>query len=263
MRERLPRLPLPDWIVSVALVYVSVLVVGGLVLLARAGHVLLVANVVGSIALIVVTPWPGQFSRYLVPLAPILSLAFVAAVAAVIERARRSGGRWWRAAAAVCLMTLGAVLVQDLYTVFKFFTKHHEPAVMADASGKVHQYRLFFYDRTWRLHDDALDWLAKEGSRSAVVATSTPHLAYLRTGLQAIMPPYEADPARAAELLRHVPVTYLIVDQLAFLDVSRRYAGPVAASDSAGWPAIYAVNDSGPRIYRWSGEPHPPAVGSK
>ena len=263
IRQHFPGVPLPDWIVSAALVYVSGMVGVGLVLLARGGHALLVTYVLGSIALIVVTPWPGQFGRYLVPLAPILALAFVAVPSALLDRARRSGGRWWRAGAVLALATLGGVLVQELYTVYKVFTKHHEPAVMTDASGKVHQYRLFFYDQTWRLHDDALDWLARQGPRSAVIATATPHAAYLRTGLKAIMPPYEADPALAADLLRRVPVTYLIVDQLSFLDVSRRYAAPVAASDSADWPMVYAVNDSGPRIYRRSGEGQPPAVGSK
>jgi hypothetical protein len=222
-----------------------------------------VLYVAGSVLLIATTPWPGQFGRYLVPLAPILALALVSVPAALAARARRSGGAWWRAASMAGVATLAFVLVQQVYTVYKVFTKHHQPAVMADASGRVHEYQLFFYDRTWRLHDDALDWLAKRRPERGIVATSTPHLVYLRTGLPAVMPPYEIDPKRAGDLLEEVPVTYLIVDQLSFLDVARRYAAPVAESRGAGWPLVYAENDSGPRIYRRPGAMAGPSVGSK
>jgi hypothetical protein len=262
VRERWPALAPPDWMISVALVFLSAVVSGGLVLLARSGHWLLVLYVAGSIALIVVTPWPGQFGRYLVPLAPILALAFVSVPAALAARARESGSRGWRAASLAGLATIAFVLVQEVYTVYKVFTKHHQPAVMTDAGGRTHHYRLFFYDQTWRLHDDALDWLGRGEPGQAVIATATPHLAYLRTGLPAIMPPYESDAARAAALLDAVPVRYLVVDQLSFLDVSRRYAAPVATASTADWPLIYAQNDSGPRIYRRAAKAAP-SVGSK
>jgi hypothetical protein len=263
VRERFPSLAPPDWMISATLVLLSAVVIGGLVLLARGGHWLPVLYVAGSLALIVVTPWPGQFSRYLVPLAPILALAFVSVPAAVARRARQSGVRGWRVAALAGHGLIAFVLVQEVYTVFKVFTKHHQPALMTDASGKTHQYRLFFYDLAWRLHDDGLDWLRQQESRQAIIATSTPHLAYLRTGMRAVMPPYEVDPAKAAELLGAVPVTYLVVDQLEFLDVSRRYAAPVPRAAAAEWPLVYATNDSGPRIYRRAGVKAAPSFGSK
>ena len=263
VRERVPALTPPDWMITATVGALSAIVLGGLVLLARAGHRLVVLYVAGSIALIVVTPWPGQFGRYLVPLAPLLAPAFVSVPAALLARARRSGGRGWRAASLAGLATLAFVLVQDLYTVYKLFTKHHQPAVMTDAAGRMHHYRLFFYDQPWRLHDDALDWLGRQERRGAVVATATPHLAYLRAGMPAIMPPYESNPARAAELLAGVPVTYLVVDQLSFLDVSRRYGAPVTRAASAEWALVYAQNDSGPRIYRRVSAKPAPALGSK
>ena len=262
VRERFPSLAPPDWIITATLGLLSAIVIGGLVLLARAGHWLLVLYVAGSVALIVITPWPGQFGRYLVPLAPILALAFVAVPAALAGQARRSGTRGWRAASLAGLAVIAFVLVQEVYTVYKLFTKHHQPAVMTDASGRTHHYRLFFYDRTWRLHDEGLDWLGRQEPRQAIVATSTPHLAYLRTGKRAIMPPYEVDTARAAKLLADVPVTWLMVDQLSFLDVTRRYAAPVAVAAGAEWPLVYAVSDSGPRIYRRAANVAP-SVGSK
>jgi hypothetical protein len=262
VRERFPTLAPPEWAISATLVLLSAMVIGGLVLLARAGHWLPVLYVAGSIALIVVTPWPAQFGRYLVPLVPILALAFISVPAALSTRAQRSGRRSWRAASLAGLALIGFVLVQEVYTVYKVFTKHHQPAVMTDAAGRTHHYRLFFYDLSWRLHDDGLDWLDRQDSGQAVIATSTPHLAYLRTGMRAIMPPYEINPERAAGLLAAVPVSYLVVDQLSFLDVSRRYGAPVAHT-AAGWTLVYAQNDSGPRIYRRTGMKATPSVGSK
>jgi hypothetical protein len=77
------------------------------------------------------------------------------------------------------------------------------------------------------------------------------------------MPPYESDPAKAASLLDQVPVRYVVVDQLSFLDVGRRYAGPVVERASDRWPLLYAANDSGPRIYRRAGKNVAPSMGSK
>ena len=45
-------------------------------------------------------------------------------------------------------------------------------------------------------------------------------------------------------------MTYLVVDQLSFLDVGRRYTIPAIERGPDRWRLIYAVNDSGPRIYR-------------
>jgi hypothetical protein len=47
-----------------------------------------------------------------------------------------------------------------------------------------------------------------------------------------------------------VPITYLIVDQLAFLDVGRRYTVPAIEHAPDHWRLVYAQNDSGPKIYR-------------
>jgi hypothetical protein len=47
-----------------------------------------------------------------------------------------------------------------------------------------------------------------------------------------------------------VPITYLVVDQLSFLDVGRRYTVPAIRWAPDRWRLIYAESDSGPRIYR-------------
>lgn len=248
INQRFSTPRIPHWVADAAMLLLAIPVIIGLVLLARKGELLLVLYVVGSLFIIAMTPWPIQFVRYLVPLTPFLTLAVVL----VLEntRARRAASLPWRAAWVALLGVVMLIGLQQLTTLYRSMSKYPSPAVITDQHGKKHQYRLFFYDRTWRLHDDGLDWLAQQARPGEIVATSTPHWAYLRTGLLSIMPPYEADPRRAAELLDQVPVTYLIVDQLSFLDVGRRYTLPAIHEAPNHWRLIYATNDSGPKIYR-------------
>jgi hypothetical protein len=254
IEERIPGLVIPDWTIEVALIAISLAVMIGIALLAADGHWMVVLYILGSIALIALTPWPGQFARYLIPLTPFLTLALVTFAAALSGRAEATAGLWrWasRAGIAVILLIVG----QQVYTIFKMFTKHHEPAVITDQAGKVHPYRLFIYDSTWQSHDASLTWLAKAARPGSVVATSTPHWTYLKTGLPSIMPPYEPDAARAEQQLEGVPVSYLVIDNLDFVDVGRRYGTPVVRAFPSRWKLVYAAEEWGPRIYQWS----PPA----
>lgn len=250
INQRLPGAWVPLWAADAALLALCVPVLCGFVLLALQGETLLVLYAVGSLAIIAVTPWPIQFVRYLVPLTPFLTLALVSVLVWSARNAAATRALGWRALRLVMLGTVGVIVAQQILTLTRSMTKHPTPAVYLSRAGQRHEYRLFFYDRSWRLHDDGLDWLAREARPGQIVATSTPHWAYLRTGLPAVMPPYEADAGLAATLLDQVPVTYLIVDQLSFLDVGRRYTVPAIERTPERWRLIYAANDSGPRIYR-------------
>jgi hypothetical protein len=202
------------------------------------------------VAMIAVTPWPGQFVRYLVPLTPFLTLALVTVLALAARKSSETRARGWRALHAMLLAAVALIVVQQALTMGRAVAKHPVPAVITDRAGQRHEYSLFFYDRSWRQYDRGLDWLARQARPGEIVATSAPHWAYLRTGLPAVMPPYEADPKVADSLLDQVPATYLIVDQLAFIDVGRRYTLPVVDGAPDRWRLIYASTDSGPRIYR-------------
>lgn len=250
LNQRLSGVQIPTWVADAAMILLCMPVLWGLVLLGLQGEFLLVLYVLGSLFIIAVTPWPIQFVRYLVPLTPFLTLAVVVVLAASARRARASGARQWRAVWMALIGLVALIGGQQLVTLYRSISKYPSPAVFTDRSGKRHDYRLFFYDRSWRLHDDALDWLGGQAGPGEIIATSTPHWAYLRTGLPAVMPPYEADPQRAAALLDQVPVTFLIVDQLSFLDVGRRYTIPAIQGAPGRWRLIYAANDSGPKIYR-------------
>jgi hypothetical protein len=259
VNERVTAFQLPRWPVDVALVLLSLPILAGLVLLAVRGERMAVLYVAASLALMVATPWPGQFSRYLVPVTPVLALALLLAyMGARSERRRR-----WIATRAALATAITLVLVQQAYTLLKAFAKHHQPAEYVAADGRRHPYALFFYDETWRDHDVALAWLAAHGDRRAVVVTSTPQWAYLKTGLQAVMPPYEPEAANAQGLLDGVPAGYLLVDNLSFLDVSRRYIRPVLEAYPDRWRLVYEAGSEGPRIYQRAGKNVSPLAGAK
>jgi hypothetical protein len=255
VNQRLSGVRIPAWVADAVIVSLSLPVLAGLVLLARQREALLLLLYIGgSLVIIAATPWPVQFVRYLVPLTPFLTLALMLVLVASADRARATRSWGWRGLQAVLLGIVALIGAQQLVTLYRSMSKYPSPAVVYDRAGKRHDYRLFFYDRSWRLHDEGLDWLAHQARPGEIIATSTPHWAYLRTSLPAVMPPFEADAGRAAALLDGVPVTYLIVDQLSFLDVGRRYTIPAIARAPEHWRLIYAPNDSGPRIYRRVGD---------
>ena len=74
-----------------------------------------------------------------------------------------------------------------------------------------------------------------------------------------MLPPFEPDVAEAERLLDSVPVAYLVIDELDFLDVSRRYGAPVVAAYPERWTLVYEAPEGGSRIYRRAAEPAPAA----
>jgi hypothetical protein len=242
---------IPIWLVQVPLVLLGILALIGLVLLAQRGEWLIPLYVLGSLALVGLTPWPGQFERYLAPLTPILALALLVALLTLRHRSSISSVRWAPRLGRVLVVTiLAGVLGQESFALYKVYTKQHRIVSYRDAQGRAHEQRLFFYTTAWRTHDAALDWLRQTARPEDVIATSTPHWAYLKTGSRAILPPFEADVRVARQLLEEVPVRYLVIDSLEFVDVTRRYAAPVARAYPREWQLIYSSADSTSRIYR-------------
>ena len=239
--------PLPLWIVQVPLVLLGGLALLGLGLLAWTGEWLIPLYVVGSMVIVGLTPWPGQFERYLAPLTPLLALAVIIGLLAIRVRLNRGGGRL---GTIILITVLVGTLAQEGFAIFKVYTKQLRPVEYVDATGQRHEQQLFFYTQAWRSHDAALDWLRRVANRDDILATSTPHWAYLKTGSRAILPPFEADVRAARRLVEAVPVKYLVVDSLEFVDVSRRYAAPIARAYPREWELIYSSADSTSRIYR-------------
>jgi hypothetical protein len=250
---------IPPWVGDAALVSLTTLILGGLVLMGSRRAWLIPSYVALSIALIVIAPFAGSLKRYAASLAPFSAVALLACIAWVWDRLARVAG--WRrrigrlAAAAVVVVIIG----QEIHTLRKSFRMLYHPATWVDGDGRRRTYPLLAYNRPWRLHDEALAWLRHHAKPGEVIATSTPHWAYLKTQLKTVQPPWEHDPRTAQRLLEAVPVDYLIIDNLLAYElgeVARRYSIPVVRAFPERWKLIYAEPDSGSRIYRRMDVPH-------
>jgi hypothetical protein len=197
-----------------------------------------------SVMIACLTPWPGQFARYNVPLAPFFLLA-VCEMWALATRHVRT------AAVASGAALFAVILVQQTATAYAAFSRWHVPVTLADRAGVPRSFRLFFYHDAYRVLDEMLDRLRTEAAPDDVIAVSMPHWAYLRTGRKAVMPPFETDPHRAQALLDSVPVRYLIVDVGLAADCWR-YTSPVVSTFPERWQLVH----SSP-VRTESGEPDP------
>jgi hypothetical protein len=227
----LGRLALPLTIVDVLLGTLGIACLAGQLLLLADGARLVPLYWLGSLLLIAITPWELQFGRYLMPLAPVTVLGLLTALTRL---------RWpvlRRTVAAAVVVMLAA----QIYVATYVFARQHP---------QVGDHRLFFYDENWAAHDAGIAWLRTDASPDAIVATSTPFWLHLATDLRAVLPPFEADPTEAERLLESVPIEYLMIDELDFVDVIRRYAAPVVTAFPSRWRLVYGEATSGARIYR-------------
>jgi hypothetical protein len=253
--ERVNRL-LGQYHVPVGAVWVPILgfgtlVLAGIVILARNGAWLIVFIIVGSVGLVCTTPWPGQFTRYLAPLAPFLTIAAVSTLYWIGAALRARQLRWatplGRLALASILML--AFIVQA-YSAQWTFRRHQsaKSSSFVPEGSSADAGRFFFHDGSWRAWEQAVAWIDAHAPPDAIVATTSPHLCYLLTGRRAVLPPMEIDPVHARRLLEAVPVSYVIVDELEFADMSRRYALPAVESNPAGWRLVHEIDNT--RIYK-------------
>jgi hypothetical protein len=250
---------IPLWTGDAALISLTMLILGGLVLLGLRRTWLIPIYVAMSIALIVIAPFPGSLKRYAASFAPFSAVALLTLITWVWDRLAQVAG--WRrqigrlAAVAVVVVIIG----QETHTLRKSFRMLYHPATWVDGDGRPRTYPLLAYNRPWRLHDEALAWLRHHAKPGEVIATSTPHWAFLKTRLKTVQPPWEHDLRTAQRLLEAVPVDYLIIDNLLAYElgeVARRYSIPVVQAFPERWKLIYAVADSGSRVYRRMDVPH-------
>jgi hypothetical protein len=225
------------WSLFVALsIAGAMLVLGGAGVLLRDREWMVPLYLGLYIAAICLTPFPGQFQRYLMPVAALLALCGLVLL-------RRLGPSW-------PLLLVPALLIQVLVLASVQLRDYH-PVSYLDAAGRSTSYKLFFYDDDKRGFDEAVDYVRAHATPASVVASWAPQWVYLRTGLKAVMPPFEQNTATAERLLEGVPVDYLIVGK----DVveSERYTTPVVSGFRDRWESVYATSTGGWTIYRSRG----------
>jgi hypothetical protein len=242
---------------------VSVFVILGLVTLWRSGERSMTIYLVLSIAIIAATPWPAQFGRYFSPLVPFLAIAFVLGLVWSKRQFgpdEHTGAR--RLVSAGLAMVAGIWLASTLTAQALDYARRDNQtncrnrgtgcgdAHYVDASGVEQPYRLFYYDKGWRDFDAALGWLRNYARPGAIVVTSCPQLVNLMLHFKSVMPPMESNVDAAQRLLDDVPVTFLIVDDLDFVDSSRRYLGPVITAYGDRWKKVFTAPSKATTIYQ-------------
>ncbi|MGH7215297.1 MAG: hypothetical protein ACREIT_11090, partial [Tepidisphaeraceae bacterium] len=216
---------------------------------ARRGDVLLVSYFVFSVGLISLAPWPEQYVRYLTPVLQVLAIFLVTALAALPALFGRAiGPRGRTIGRAAALIVLAGVVLAELFPVFQMYTKARDTALYYDAHGNETSNRIFAYRPEWRGIDQAAEWVRRRANPGDVVATTTPHTVYLRTGLKSVLPPLTTDPAKARRLLDGVPVRYVLLDNLGYPGISQRYTR-LAVEGSDQWREVYISALGGGRVY--------------
>lgn len=224
------------------IVALSGLVMIGVALLIRRRAWLMALVIISSVGLICLTPWPGQFQRYLMPLTAFLAIAAMLAVVEVrngLRKASSSRPLNLIGQSAIAGLVVFAVTVQ-IYTAARLFhDRQKEAATFAAGRGALKSH-LFYLDPLWRGWQQAVAWIGQHAASDAIVATPYSHLCYLQTGRHAVSPPVESNPAEAGRLLDSVPVSYVIVDC--------GYTLPAVEKDSADWTLVESF--AGTRLYQ-------------
>ena len=225
------------------------LVTGGVLLLLIRRQPLVPLYVLVYTAAMCLTPFPGQYARYLMPIAPLLALLAIVCLDAAASWRRppaREPGRWFTVSLTGAVLGT-ALLIQTMVAV-SVYVREYRPITYVDTRGQTVTYNLFFYDETERGFDEAIDYIRAHANPTEVVAAGTPHWIHLRTGLKTVMPPFERDVDTAQRLLDSVPVRYLVIGRDAV--ATERYTAPVVERFADRWEAVYATAIGGWTVYR-------------
>jgi hypothetical protein len=240
---------IPRGVIDLALVLLGSLVIGGLVRHFIYTDRLMPLYITGYIALLCITPPAWESARYLLPVAPFLVLSMCECVLAIRRRLQTGP----RILARLAPLGVGAgaalVLTIQILSLADLFRERHRRVEYQDRSGAVVSYRLLYYREVYQALDAGLDWLRRRAGPTEIIASSMPHWVYLRTGLKAVMPPFESDPARAQALLDSVPVSYLIVDGRTG-SFTRQFGLPAVKAGPERWQLVYLSQPGELEIYR-------------
>src|SRR5205823_5242432 len=135
------------------------------------------------------------------------------------------------------------------FTLWAVYHWQHNVVTYAEPHGNTITQRLFFYLSPWRDLEAAYQWLGQRRDAGGVMTTTVPHIAYLRTGLKAVLPPMETDPQIAQQQLDSVPVRYIVLDNVDSYGVIQRYAEPVIHKYPNLWKQVYTAPERGSVIF--------------
>jgi hypothetical protein len=251
------RVPLSDtWPKLFSVVFYTGLFVAGLLavvgaaLAANGSKWFLSAYFALTLSLIVVTPWHNQFWRYLAPMAPVTLTFMFLTLFAFRDQLKRRHGRWGeRGGALVTAAPVTAILLTQVAVAAHIF-RSMGPVSYYDATGRERVSKMIDYGNEWHSLDPAFEWIRRNAPDGAVIAATVPHLAYLRTGHKAVLPPLEQNTDAARRLLDEVPVSFIVLDSFGEPGISERYAAPLVAEKPQDWRLVFTGPDSMTHVYQ-------------
>jgi hypothetical protein len=241
--------PLIGWSVSIVLAaFGGLLVAAGLVLELARRRWLVPLYVLLYLAALCLTPFPGQYLRYLAPIAPLLALLAIVFLDPGTRGVTKLTGRPSLRSRVGPFVVLAPALIMEASVAGYVYARQYQPVAYVDAAGRHVAYRLFYYDQSKRAFDDAVNYVGAHAAKIDVVAAGTPHWIYLRTGMKAVMPPFEPDVDEAQRLLDDVPVRYLVIGR----DVigTERYTIPVVRQFRDRWELAFETAGAEWSVYR-------------
>lgn len=221
----------------------------GAILVARRQHWFFFLYFGITLGTTVVTPWQNQFWRYLAPVAPLTLVFLFVTLLAIGSWLGRQPLRWAHTAGALALAGPVAAILLVQVAVAAHIFRSRGPVSYYDVAGREQTFKLIDYGSEWHSLDPAFEWLRRNAGNAAVIGTTVPHLAYLRTGHKTVLPPFEQNPDTVSRLLDEVPVSYLVLDSFGRPGVSERYAAPLVAQRPHDWQLVFTAPDSLTRIY--------------
>lgn len=202
-----------------------------------------------NLALIIVTPWQNQFWRYLAPVAPLTLIFSLLALITAAQWLKRRGLKLTCMAGSIATMASVALIVLCQIATAIHLLRSLSPISYFNAAGHERIFKLVNYGREWHALDYAFEWVRRNAPPTAVVGTIVPHLAYLRTGHKAVLPPFESNPELEGRLLDEVPVSYLVVDTFGRPGTTERYTAPLIAQRRHDWQLVFTAPESQAQVY--------------
>ena len=202
----------------------------------------------GTLGMICLTPWPKQFTRYLVPVIPLLAIALFQGLMPLL-RLRRVPAY---AGITVIALLVAIVLSSQVLALRKMHQMMRGTVSYATPDGARRPYTLFYCDEAWSGFEQALTWLKSNANADEIVVTTAPQWTWLWTGLLTAQPPYETDRAEEIRQLETVGATYIILDAFDYPggDVGRRYAEPAVRAHPEIWELAFTASERGVQIFR-------------
>jgi hypothetical protein len=238
-----------SWIVFVILYSIGLFILGGMFLQFWRRQWIVPLYLIPYIGAMCFTPFPDQYSRYLMPVVPFLSLSLILFLIFLKDNASVLLPRKFLPTGSYLVVSLVLLMfLTQLFCLQYVFRNEFETLAYVDRKNQPVNYRLFFNNNAFMDFDLCVTFIRENANPEDVVGAGVPHWVYLRTGLKTVMPPMENDPLKEQEMLDSVPVGYLIIGK----DVirSERYTLPAVERFPDRWQRVYSPPGSDFAVYQ-------------